>query len=136
MNRIFSHTKPTLLLHIINKEVTHDRKDISPNEEFLQASCFKMNNGKTFRPHKHIFKKVEERTVITQETWIIIKGRVKVYLYDIDDKIIHTDILTAGECTITFRGGHNYECLEDDTLVYEVKTGPYEGQERDKTFIQ
>jgi hypothetical protein len=25
-------------------------------------------------------------------------------------------------------GGHTYQILEDDTIVYEYKTGPYEGQ--------
>ena len=25
--------------------------------------------------------------------------------------------------------------IKDDTIVYEYKTGPYEGQEYDKTFI-
>ena len=32
-------------------------------------------------------------------------------------------------------GGHTYEILESDTLVYEYKTGPYEGQKLDKEFI-
>ena len=36
---------------------------------------------------------------------------------------------------MTFRGGHNYLCLEDDSLVYEYKTGPYYGQKKDKVFI-
>jgi len=40
-----------------------------------------------------------------------------------------------GDCSITFCGGHNYMCLEDDTLIYEAKTGPYLGVEKDKTFI-
>ena len=37
--------------------------------------------------------------------------------------------------SFTLQGGHNYLILEDDTLVYEFKTGPYEGQEFDKKFI-
>jgi hypothetical protein len=36
---------------------------------------------------------------------------------------------------MTFRGGHNYLILEDDTIVYEYKTGPYLGQELDKVFL-
>ena len=30
----------------------------------------------------------------------------------------------------------NYIILEDDTIVYEYKTGPYEGQEMDKVFLE
>jgi hypothetical protein len=37
---------------------------------------------------------------------------------------------------MTFRGGHNYYILEEDTIVYEYKTGPYLGQDLDKEFIK
>ena len=65
----------------------------------------------------------------------MIEGKVKVILYDIDDTIIHEDVIFPGDCSITFKGGHNYEILEDDTIVYEYKTGPYQGIEMDKDFI-
>ena len=47
----------------------------------------------------------------------------------------YTEILNVGDASFTLEGGHNYEILEDNTLVYEYKTGPYEGQEFDKIFI-
>ena len=37
---------------------------------------------------------------------------------------------------MTFEGGHTYTILEDETIVYEYKTGPYKGQENDKVFIK
>ena len=94
----------------------------------------KMSEGRTFRPHKHIG--MDRKTTITQESWIIIKGSVKVILYDLDDTIISEGILNIGDISITFRGGHNYKILENDTLVYEYKTCPYMGQKLDKTFIE
>jgi len=93
-----------------------------------------MEKGKTFKPHKHIFKEGESE-VIAQESWVVIKGSVKVILYDLDDTIIKKVILHPGDCSITLKGGHNYEILEDDTVVYEYKTGPYKGQSLDKEFI-
>ena len=93
-----------------------------------------MDEGRTFRPHKHISKEGPEK-VIAQESWVVIKGRVKVFFYDLDDTIIQEEILEAGDFSMTFRGGHNYEALEDDTQVYEYKTGPYLGVEKDKEFI-
>ena len=48
--------------------------------------------------------------------------------------LLETHILNAGDSSFTLEGGHTYEILEDDTLVYEYKTGPYEGQEKDKVF--
>ena len=48
---------------------------------------------------------------------------------------ITKEILEQGDCSITFRGGHNYLCIEDDSIVYEYKTGPYKGVENDKEFL-
>ncbi len=135
MRPIYSKIQPKVLLHIINKlDTTSERTDIIPSEEFLQLACLKMSKGKKFKPHKHIYKPGEE-TVIAQESWVVVSGRVKVFLYDLDDTILDVDILSPGDCSITLRGGHTYEILEEDTIVYEYKTGPYKGQESDKEFI-
>ena len=56
-------------------------------------------------------------------------------MYDIDDSLIGEEIIKKGDCSMTFEGGHTYEILEDDTVVYEYKTGPYTGQANDKVFI-
>jgi hypothetical protein len=53
----------------------------------------------------------------------------------LDDKILAEPILKTGDASFTLEGGHNYLILEDNTLVYEYKTGPYEGQLMDKKFI-
>lgn len=135
MREIYSKVDPNVLLHTVNKmsEITHKRCDISPPNEYMQVSCFRLDNEKTFKPHKHI---ENHRTLdITQESWIVVKGKVKAILYDLDDTIVEEVVLEAGDCSITFRGGHNYCALEDDSVVYEYKNGPYKGVENDKTFI-
>lgn len=135
MRNLYSKIDPSLLLHIVNKQsdITEQRVDISPNEEFLQVACFKLNEGKTFKPHKHIEN--IRTTTITQESWIVVKGKIKAILYDIDDTILEEVILDAGDCSVTLRGGHNYVSLEDGSIVYEYKTGPYFGIDKDKVFI-
>lgn len=136
MIKIFSNKDPDLLLHIINRlEDIDSRTNIIPDNNFIQCSTLKMENGKTFPPHKHIKKERFYREQIAQESWVIIKGRVKCKLYDIDDTLIAEPILEAGDASFTLYGGHTYEILEDDTIVYEYKTGPYEGQKLDKEFI-
>jgi len=136
MIMIYSKRKPNLLLHIINRlQDATDRTDIVPADNFIQCSILKMQNGKTFPPHKHIKKERHYEEQIAQESWIVVKGRVRCILYDIDDTIIATPILEAGDASFTLYGGHTYEILENDTLVYEYKTGPYEGQKFDKEFI-
>jgi hypothetical protein len=93
-----------------------------------------LDKGKTFQPHKHIWKEGYDK-VIAQESWCVIQGSVKVMFYNLEDELIFEDVLKAGDASFTLYGGHNYEILEDDTLVYEMKTGPYNGQEFDKQFI-
>jgi len=136
MNRIYSHIEPGNLLHIILKkqDVQSERINVVQDEEFLQLAAMKLPNGKTFRPHKHVI--CEKYTTIAQESWVVISGKVKAILYDLDDQIIAEEILEQGDCSITLRGGHTYEILEDDTVVYEYKTGPYLGIEKDKEFIK
>ena len=134
MRRIYSKIEPELLLHIVNKrEDIHQRQDMCPPEEFLQTACFRLMKGKTFRPHKHIKKLVAHD--ITQENWIVIRGKIEAILYDLDNTVLERVVLNQGDMSMTFRGGHNYLCLEDNTLVYENKTGPYLGIESDKEFV-
>ena len=125
------------LLHIINRVYDFKgRTEIIPVDNFLQCATLKMEKGKTFPPHKHITKNRHYPEQIAQESWVVIKGSVKCIFYDINDEIIATPILRQGDASFTLYGGHTYEILEDNTLVYEYKTGPYEGQKLDKTFIK
>jgi hypothetical protein len=136
MEKIYSKIDPKTLLHIIVRKnnITKGRVDIVPENNFIQCSMLNLDKGKTFNPHKHIWK---ERTnnVIAQESWVVIKGSVKCIFYDIDDSLLCEPIIYEGDVSFTLQGGHNYLILEDNTLVYEYKTGPYEGQKFDKKFI-
>ena len=135
MEKIYSKVEPGKLLHIINRFSDIDnRTDIVPEENFLQCASLGMNKGDTFKPHKHIWKDGKDK-VIAQESWVVIRGKVKCIFYDIDDNILETPILNQGDASFTLFGGHTYEILEDNTLVYEYKTGPYEGQKLDKEFL-
>ena len=135
MKKIFSKIEPEVLLHIIHRRIafSEGRKDLVDVDQPIQVSSLNMPQGKTFKPHKHIY--VEKIITTTQESWVVIQGKVKAILYDLDDTIIAEEVLEPGDISVTLRGGHNYLILEDNTLVYEYKTGPYLGQAKDKVFI-
>lgn len=135
MKEIKSKQEPNKLLHLVirKEDFSSARVDISSPNEPLQLSILRLNSGKTFKPHKHIY--CEKITNMTQESWVVVQGSVKVFYYDLDDSIVHEDTLMPGDASVTFYGGHNYLILEDDTMVYEFKTGPYQGQEKDKAFL-
>lgn len=126
-----------VLLHMVYRadEFTEKRTELVDADQFIQCAYLKMEKGKTFKPHKHIWKSPKVKRIIAQESWVVIRGSVKVFFYDIDGELLETHTLNAGDSSFTLEGGHTYEILEDDTLVYEYKTGPYEGQAMDKVFL-
>ena len=140
MELIYSKIRPRMLLHIIHKvdefytiEDGH-RRDVVGEKEFIQLSALNMNERHTFRPHQHIWKP-GEKECIAQESWVVIKGSVECNFMDTDGVTLSKPVLKQGDCSVTLGGGHTYLILEDDTLVYEYKTGPYKGQKMDKVFF-
>ena len=113
------------LLHIVYRlfdlKVTKRHEVIDANN-FLQLAALNMPKGKTFEPHKHIWKEQNNNKIIAQESWVVIQGSVCVHLYDIDDSHLSDEIIERGDCSLTFEGGHTYTILKDDTIVYEYKT--------------
>ena len=136
IKHIYSKIKPEKLLHIVcsPSQVEEHRMDVVDDQNFLQLAILKYEKGKTFKPHKHIYKAVGKQA-IAQESWVVLRGKVKAIFYDEDDEILQEEILNEGDLSITLFGGHNYEILEEKTLVLEYKSGPYYGQALDKVFI-
>ncbi|NCX38151.1 MAG: hypothetical protein EBX11_06835 [Actinobacteria bacterium] len=127
------YDKSGILLHqVCKRDDFNGRQNLCSDENFLQCASLKLNNGETFKPHKHLWKKVKYENYIAQESWVVIQGKVKVFFYDLENNLIAEEILEVGDASFTFFGGHNYLSLEDNTCVYEYKTGPYEGIENDK----
>ena len=141
MEKYYSKIEPDKLLHIIYRydwslyNMENSREDIIEPDNFIQCSALYLNDGKTFKPHKHIMKTVTDYDRIAQESWVVLQGCVKCIFYDIDDSILAEPILYERDASFTLFGGHNYVALEDNTRVLEFKTGKYEGQEKDKNFI-
>lgn len=124
------------LLHVWIRAVSlpAGRFDISDPVEPLQISVIAAPAGTEYAAHRHISKPTPSEHV-TQETWIVVRGRVEVRYFDIDGEPLGTAELEAGDCTITYRGGHGYRILTDDARVYEVKSGPYLGHDKDKVAL-
>ena len=121
MIKIYSKMDPNVLCHMVlrKKEIVEERTDIISAQNFLQLSTLNMPKGKTFRPHKHIWKP-GEKEVIAQESWVVIEGMVKVSFFDTDGKSLEDIILHPGDSSITLQGGHTYLSMRDNTKVYVV----------------
>ena len=115
------------------KDIKDKRTDISPDTEFLQTSGRVLNKDFKVPAHKHNFLKRE--TNLTQEVWVVLRGKILARFYDLDDSFIYETIRTSGGCAAIFRGGHERSVLEDETYFYEIKNGPYYGVEKDKVRL-
>lgn len=136
MVKIHSQVKPDTLCHLVHRmDEIQGRTEVAPETQFLQLATLRMEKNKTFRPHQHIWKPHSTEQCIAQESWVVIKGRVRCHFYDVDGTLLEEHEIGPGDCSMTFEGGHTYTILEDDTVVYEYKTGPYQGQAMDKVFL-
>jgi cupin fold WbuC family metalloprotein len=136
MEKILSQCQPGLLLHMVHRksEMTEVRTDLVDSGHFIQCSALNLSQGQTFKPHQHVWKPGPDK-VIAQESWVVISGRVRCLFFDTNGQLLAERELNPGDASFTLQGGHNYVALEENTLVYEYKTGPYQGQQLDKVFL-
>jgi cupin fold WbuC family metalloprotein len=124
------------ILHIVHRANNDSiRDDIVNPSEFIQVAYMRPESGQSFQPHYHLKRTSSNDTVITQETWIIISGSIEAFYYDESNSLLCRRVLNKSDCTITLGGGHSYKCLEEETVVYEIKNGPYVGRENDKEYF-
>lgn len=63
----------------------------------------------------------------TPEVLIVKSGKMKTTFYDDNRVTIGEETLSSGDIIILFKGGHGFEMIED-TILIEVKQGPYLGE--------
>lgn len=81
-----------------------------------------MHRG-TFLPvHRHLNPSLSE-------SGVVLRGRVGIIIYDSEGHIVERRVVGAGAdtCGFDIEAGvwHGLVVLEDDTVIYEVKQGPY-----------
>lgn len=134
MEKIYSRIQPSILLHLIHRaeDFTDGRLDLVPADNSMQLATISLSKGQTFKAHKHNYS--PRITYTAQECWVVVKGKVRVFYYDMDDLPLGNFDLLPGDITCTLAASHNYESLEP-SLVYELKAGQYLGQVVDKSFL-
>jgi len=101
------------------------------NEDF-QLGYMSRPAGYKIKPHKHILK---TRTInTTSEVLFLKKGNVRVNFYDSNDVFKNSVELKTGDLILLKNGAHGFDILSD-SVMYEVKQGPFHGAE-DKEHIE
>lgn len=98
----------------------------TPNDYSQQLAYMSHPAGKEIQPHVH--KKVQREVNYTQETLFIRKGKLQVDFYSDEQKFLESTELEAGDVILLIKGGHGFKVVED-LEMFEVKQGPYAGDE-------
>lgn len=88
--------------------------------------------GKKIQPHTH--RPVERTIRDTQETLIVRRGIVGVDIYTSDGYHVANRILYSNDIIVLLAGGHSLN-VHQDSLIVEIKQGPYCGAE-DKQSLE
>ena len=122
--------KKLILFSTINvKDITDNRLDASPEEEYLQASISRLKKDFKIRAHKH--KSFERKIYKTQEAWFLYDGKIIAEFFDIDNQKVAERNFEKGDLVTIFNGGHSFKTTEN-SIFLEFKNGPYFGREVDR----
>ena len=105
---------------------------------FVTSSDFEQQVGFIVYPaggevRRHTHRPIDRHISRTSEVVLVRSGRCEIDIYDDDRKIVATRELKCGDLAIVVAGGHGYRMLED-TVLLEVKQGPYTGIEEREHF--
>lgn len=127
--KIYSKINDTLIASYINaNEINSYRNDLSPDSEYLQVSARDLSSGTFVKSHRH--KIIKRQSDITQESWIIITGKIVADIYDIDNSFMESITIDDGGCITLYRGGHSL-LASKNSIFYEIKLGPYYGNDKE-----
>ena len=115
------------------------RADLLPEKTtFLTPPEFKQQVGYIVYPAggeiaRHVHKALERHLVGTSEVIIVKKGRCLLDIYNDARELVATRELHPGDLMLMVGGGHGFRMLED-TVLLEIKQGPYPGVEEKERF--
>lgn len=104
---------------------------LTPKEFPQQLAYMEHPAGKVIDSHLH--NPLPRHIQSTQEVLLIKRGRMLVKLYSDDREFITSRILNAGDVIFLASGGHGFEVM-DDVSFFEVKQGPYIGEQEKVRF--
>ncbi|HJN45947.1 MAG: hypothetical protein CL477_12380 [Acidobacteria bacterium] len=82
---------------------------------------------------RHAHRAIERKIVGTSEVLVIKSGRCLIDVYDKEQRLVATRELGVGDVVLMVGGGHGFRML-DDTVLLEIKQGPYTGIDEKERF--
>ncbi len=115
------------------------RAEKMPDEtEFVTGDDVKQQVGFVVYPEggiipRHIHVPMDRHLIGTSEVLVVRKGMLEADFYTDGKEFICTRLLRQGDVLLLISGGHGFRCLKD-TVLLEVKQGPYLGPQEKQRF--
>jgi hypothetical protein len=104
---------------------------VTPNDFGLQMGMIVYGAGQDIPAHVHL--PITREVHGTSECVIVREGRCKVTIYDSNRKFVAERDLEKDAIILLLGGGHGFH-LYEDTVLFEVKQGPYAGNKDKERF--
>jgi hypothetical protein len=82
---------------------------------------------------RHVHRPLERHIVGTTEVLLVKTGRCEMDIFNDDRELVCTRELRAGDVMLMVGGGHGFRMIED-TILIEIKQGPYTGIDEKERF--
>ena len=104
---------------------------LTPDEAIQQVGFVVHRAGGEVKRHRHL--PIERTIVGTPEVLVVRSGRCEMDVFDDDQELVETRELRPGDVMVMVGGGHGFRMLED-TVLLEIKQGPYYGPDEKAYF--
>ena len=122
----------TLLAYVIKADATRSSTSFFTGDDAsFQAGFVVYPAGGSVVAHVHL--PVVRTVVGTSELLLVRAGRCIVDLYGEDHTLVASRELGPGDLVLSTGGGHGFRMIED-TVLFEIKQGPYNGQAEKERF--
>ena len=105
---------------------------LSDDSDFIQLGTWNYEKNFSTVPHYHL--EHDKPSNLTQEVVLVHKGSVKCRLFTKDGNYVDEVDINEGELIVQIYGVHEY-IMNEDSIVLEIKNGPYMGADLDRRRI-
>lgn len=118
-----------ILLGVCQRKFFPGSQAMTSGSQPLQVMALKHKKGEVVKPHLHA--KRLRQIFKTQTCFVVMKGKIKIDIYNNKKKFIKSLPLSAGDFFISLAGGHAITYITNSEVI-EIKNGPFK---EDKVII-
>jgi mannose-6-phosphate isomerase-like protein (cupin superfamily) len=82
---------------------------------------------------RHIHRPLERHIIGMSEVLVVRSGHCQIDVYDEQENLVTAQDLYENDVVVMVGGGHGFQ-IKEDTVLLEIKQGPYLGAEDKKLF--